>query len=172
MGQIKWTAIEHSGSKVKGQGKHVSLVAYEEGKNMNDVIAVFPMYDIRDMNLNGSVSWLEAGFSTVTNLYDPVFVFQIIKAAGDSSFLADTARQLDDWFLWEQARRGMLESVFKLRKAILTATMLQTFISPHLQLNLAKSGLAELNKIGGVAIFMVKASLEKAIMKLVLTVND
>lgn len=160
---FKWTAIAHSQSP-----EHIILVAYRSiGSGLNDVVAVSPLYDLRDMNLSGSVSLTEAGWTAATRLVDPLYIFRIINSLGNASCVADAARQLRDYKLYNEALAGVLETTFKLRHEILTAVMLKSFLSTPIQLNLANTGLAKLNKIGGVATFIVKTALEAAIMKTV-----
>ena len=171
MSDIKWTAIENSYSGVKGQNKHVILVAYTSaGMGLNEVCAVAPMYDLRDMDLSGSVSWLEAGWDYVTKLWDPVYVFGLIKSANKGSCVTDAALQMKDPFLYQNSQISQLESIFKLRKEILTAVMIQGLIGPAIgpALGVASSGLAELMNIGGAAPFLIKTAFQTAINKAIM----
>lgn len=160
----EWTAIAHSGSKQKD--KHIIMVAYNPGMGgVNEVAAVVPMYDLRDMDLSGDVSWTEAAWVAGTKLIDPVYIFRIINSLGAASCVTEAAIKLNDPFLYSQSIRGTLETVYKLRNEILTAVMVKSFISTPIQLGLAKAGLAELGKIGGVANFLIKTACEKAIIE-------
>lgn len=81
---IKWKAIEHRQSKLSGQ--HVILVAYQpNGMGLNKVVGVAPLYDLRDMNFDGSVSLPERFW------YDPYEVFDLISSTAEVSCVADAA---------------------------------------------------------------------------------
>lgn len=171
---IQWTALKNSQSKLNN--KHIILVAYKPTGmgRLNEVCGVLPMYDMRDMDLSGSVSILEAGWSAATRIVDPFYVFKMIKASGKSSCIADAATQMKDYFLYDSAIVGALEATFKVRHEILTAVLMKSFLSAHIgttlsgALTLANCGVAELLKMGGVGTFIIKTALEAAIMKCVL----
>lgn len=107
--KIQWTAKEHSLSQQKGQGKHVILVAYQsKGKGgMNEVVAVMPTYDLRDMNLDGSAAMSEILWLGLTSILDPYEVFGVINSLGSQSPVVDAAIQLRDYDLKTKAEVGI-----------------------------------------------------------------
>jgi hypothetical protein len=174
---IQWTAISNSQSKAKN--KHIILVGYQPTGmgSMNEVCAVLPMYDMRDMDLSGSVSVLEAAWAAATKWIDPLYVFKLINESGKSSCVADSATQMKDYFLYQSAMVGALEATFKVRQEILTAVLMKSFLSAHIggsvngALTLANCGVAELIRMGGVGTFIIKTALEKVIMTSILSTN-
>ena len=161
---IRWKAIEHTQSNKKGA--HVILVAYQpNGKTFNKVLGIVPLFDLRDTNFDGSVSTLEAGWAGFTNWVDPYYVFALMKSAGDSSPIMDSARQLRDYELMGQANSEFLRTAFKVCTKALTTIMLEKSISPGLELNLANTGLANLRAFSDVAQFIVQATLETVIVE-------
>lgn len=170
---IEWEVIENSQSKEKN--KHVILVAYQPmGGGMNDIVAVFPMYDLRDYDLSGSASFQEKAWTEVTKLVDPLYIFGLMNAAGNASCMIDAAVQKRDYFLQQAATAGLLRDTWNLRHEIMTAVMMKSFLSAHIKVNLtsaltlANCGMAELVKIGGVGTFIIQAALEATIMNAVL----
>ncbi len=166
---IQWTAIENSGSQLKGQNKHILLVAYKPGMGgINEVCAVCPMYNLKDMDLSGRVSVLELGWSAVTWVWDPLYVFGLIKSANKSSCITDAASQMNDPFLFQASRTAQLEAIFSLRREILTGVMCKGLIGQVTgpALTLASAGIVELMKVGGgAAAFIIKMGFEAAIQK-------
>jgi hypothetical protein len=157
---IQWTAIENSQSRVKNSYKHVSLVAYKPaGMGLNTVYAVAPLYDLRDLNLDGSASLAEKFW------YDPYEVFELIQTAGEASFIADAATQLRDYKLFNSAMAGLLKATHKASAKALTTIMVEKVLSPGIELNMANTALAELGKVSEVVQFVVQTALETVIIE-------
>ena len=95
--KIQWTSIEHSLSQQKGRGKHVILVAYQPAPRFNKVVGVSPLYDLRDMNLDGTATCTEIGWLGLTSMFDPYEVFGLMNSLGDQSPILDAAQQLRDY---------------------------------------------------------------------------
>jgi hypothetical protein len=74
---VRWKAIEHRQSKLKG--RHVILVAYKRLGTafLNKVVGLAPLFDLRDMNFDGSVSIPERVYSAAW--WDPYEVFSLMK---------------------------------------------------------------------------------------------
>lgn len=165
---IQWQAIEHSGSNCLGEGKHVIAVGYRSrGKGgLNEVCSVIPLYDIRDSNLNGSVSFLEGGWNAGTAVVDPLHIFQIMNSLGEVSFMAEAAVQMDDGELLMEVKRSALERIYKARHEILMAVLMKTFLTANINLNvdLFNKGLAEISRFGFHTAFFVKVAVEQAVM--------
>jgi hypothetical protein len=156
---IKWKAIEHSQSKAKG--KHVILVAYQSmgAGGLNKVSGVVPLYDIRDMNFDGSTSVLEKW------MYDPYEVFDFISSTSQVSCVADAAIQMRDYDLYNKTIQGFLRATHKACSRMLTTIMVEKGISPGIELSLAETGLANLGKFSEVAQFIVQTALENVIIE-------
>jgi hypothetical protein len=170
--EVQWATIEHSGSRRKGAGKHTILACYRSrgAGGMNDVLSVSPLYDLRDADLNGSVTWLEAGWSAGTAVVDPVKVFGIINSLGGASFMLEAARELKDYELQQLALRGVLEGAYNVRHEMLAAVAAQSFVvgNVNVSLDLLNLGLAEVSRFGFATMFIVKKIAETAVMKSVL----
>ena len=162
---IKWKAIEHSGSKQKNA--HVILVAYQSmGKGgMNKVCGIVPLYNLRDMNLDGSVSISETLWLGLTSLWYPYEVFGLLNSLSAQSPVSDAAIQLRDYELYNKATADLLRSTHKACARALTTLMVEKVLGPGIELNLAKSGLANLGKFSGYAEFIVQQTLETVIME-------
>lgn len=155
---IKWKVLEHSQSKLSG--KHVILVAYQnQGMGLNKVVGVAPLYDLRDMNFDGSVSIPERWW------YDPYEVFDLISSTGKVSCIADAAIQMRDYELYNKTIRDFLRSTHKACSRMLTTIMVERAISPGIELNLANTGLANLSKFSEVVQFVVQTTLENVIIE-------
>ncbi len=156
---VKWKAIEHSQSKIKN--KHVILVAYQSmgAGGLNKVACVVPLYDIRDMNFDGSVSIPERWW------YDPYEVFDFISSTSQVSCVADAARQMRDYDLYNKTIQGFLRSTHKACSRMLTTIMVEKALSPGIELNLANTGLANLGQFSEVAQFIVQTALETAVIE-------
>ena len=164
--QIRWKAIEHPYSKK--QGHHVILVAYKKiahhaGGGSNKVVAVSPLYDLRDTNLDGSVSILEWGLSK--GWYDPYEVFSLMKPASETSCLLAAGRALRDQLFVMNAQKGFLKTTHKACARALTTLTIERCLSPGIELNLANTGLANLRHFSSEAQFVVQTVLETAIME-------
>jgi len=158
---IKWEALEHSDSKLKG--KHVILVAYmPAGAGMNKVIGVAPLYDLRDANLDGSVTVLEKIYSS--EYYNPFDLISLMNSANVVVCVKDAARQMKDWSLFQQADNAFLQATFQVAQKALVSIMVEKALAPGIKLSLAKTGLAELGKVSGVAQFIVQNTIKKAIV--------
>lgn len=158
---IKWKALEHSQSRQKG--KHIILAAYlPTGSGMNKVVGVAAFYDLRDANLDGSVSVLERIYGS--EYYNPYDVISLMNSSNTVACVQDAAVQMKDYALVTQASAAFLQSAFKVCQKALVSIMFQKALSPGIQLNLANAGLAELGKISGVAQFIVLSTMEKAIV--------
>ncbi len=156
---FRWRAIEHSQSKIKS--KHVILACCRSmGKGgLNEVCAVVPLYDMRDMNFDGSVSIPEKFW------YDPYEVFDLIELASKTSCVADAARQLRDYQLYNKTIQGFLRSTHKACSRALTTIMVEKAITPGVELNLANTGLANLGQFSEAAQFVVTTALETAVIE-------
>ncbi len=160
-GDIKWDALEHSQSKQTG--KHVILVAYKWlGPGLNKVVCVVPLYDLRDANLDGSVSLPERFYGS--EFSDPYGVISLMNGSNAATCVADAARQKKDYELWKQAGTNFLQMAFKVCQKALVSIMVQKALSPGVSLSLANTGLAEMGKISVVANFLVLTSMEKAVV--------
>lgn len=167
---IRWKAIEHSQSNKKGA--HVILVAYKpNGCSFNKVLGIVPLFDLRDTDFDGSVSYTESGWASFTNWVDPYYVFALMKSAGESSPIIDAARQMRDYELMNQATGEFLRTAFKVCTKALTTIMVEKSISPGLELNLANTGLANLRAFSDVAQFIVQSTLETIIVESICKTN-
>lgn len=163
---IRWTAIEHSLSRVKGSGKHVILVGYQpDGPILNKVVAVSALYNLMDYDLSGWVSPTEFLWGHGSGLFDPHHVFKFMKEGSKTCFVADAARQKRDYALYNETIMGLLKNTHEVCSVALTEIMVDKAIMPGVQLNLANTGLAELGKISSVAQFVVRTALRWAIVK-------
>jgi hypothetical protein len=162
---IKWKPIEHSQSKQKS--KHVILVAYKSmGKGgLNDVLAISPLYNLKDANLDGSVSMSEKFWSVLTSMWDPYEVFDLMNSLGGVSPVLEAARQLKDYQLLNKATGDFLRATHKACSRALTTLMIEKVLSPGIELNLANSGLRNLGEFSEHAQFIVQQGLETAIME-------
>lgn len=155
---IKWRALEHSQSNLPG--KHVILVAYQSaGMGLNKVVGVAPLYDLRDMNFDGSVSAPEKWW------YDPYEVFDLISSTSETSCVCDAARQMRDYELFQKAKMDFLRASYKACGRMLTTIMVEKALSPGIELNLANTGLANLSKFSEIVQFVVQTTLETAIIE-------
>jgi hypothetical protein len=162
---IKWKAIEHSLSQQKNA--HVILVAYQSmGKGgMNKVVAVAPLYDLRDMNLDGSASISEIAWLGLTSIFDPYEVFGVINSLGTQSPVHDSAIQLRDFQLKNQVESGILKATHKACARALTTLLVEKVLSPGIELNLANIGLLNMSKNSEFVQFIVQQGLETLIME-------
>ena len=55
------------------------------------------MYDLRDMNLDGTATCTEIGWLGLTSMFDPYEVFGLMNSLGDQSPILDAAQQLRDY---------------------------------------------------------------------------
>ena len=160
---IKWRAIEHSFSKQKGQGKHVILAATRSrGMGMIEIVGVAPLYDLRDANLDGSVSMPEKFYAS--GWYDPYYVFELMTSASSTSCAIDAAVQLHDLEFRRKAIMGFLKTAYKICSKALVTLMVEKVFSPGLELTLAETGLANLGKYSDAAQFLVQTGIEEAIV--------
>lgn len=158
--KILWKAIENSQSQVKNSGKHVILAAYQpRGMGLNYVRGAVPLYDLTDINLDGSVSLTERFF------YDPYEVWKLIKEAGKASFIADAAIQLKDYELYNKAIADLLSTTHKACAKAATTLLVEKVLSPGFELNLALTALANLKVGSEIVQFIVQTSLETAIIE-------
>lgn len=163
--EIKWKPIEHSLSQQKGQGKHVILVAYKPAPRFNEVVGVLPMYDLRDMNLDGSASTGEIVWLGLTTVFDPYEVFGVMNKLGTQSPVLEAAIQLRDYKLKTDAESQTLISTHKACARALTTLMIENILSPGIELNLARTGLQNLGRFSEFAQFIVQQILETVIME-------
>jgi len=166
--KVQGKAIEHSMSQCKGQGRHIIAVGYKPvGGGLNEVTCTIPLYDIRDMDLSGGVSWSEAGWSAATRIIDPLYIFGIMNSLGRASFHLEAAHQLRDYQMMMATTREILEQTFKLRHEILRAVLVKSFVTANINLNvdLFNLGLTEISKLGFLTTFVVKTVLEQAVMR-------
>ena len=126
---------------------------------MNKVCAVAPLYDMRDMNFDGSVSIPESFW------YDPYEVFQLISSTSQVSCTADAAIQMRDYDLYNKTIQGFLQATYKACGRMLTTIMVENAISPGIELNLANTGLANLGRFSEVVQFIVQTTLENVIIE-------
>lgn len=160
---IKWKAIEHSGSQLKGKKKHVILVAYQSrGMGLNKVVGVAPLYDLRDTDLDGSVSYGEAFFAG--GWYDPYYIFELMTSANNTACAIDAGIQLHDLEFRDKAIRGFLKTGYNVCSKALVAIMVEKAISPGLELTLAETGLANLGTFSDAAQFLVQTEIENIII--------
>jgi len=158
---IKWKVIEHSLSKVRG--KHVILVAYQpRSPTLNQVLGIAPLYDLRDADLDGWVSWREWAYGW----YYPYTGMGDLAAATDRwSCVNDVARQMKDYVLWQQALGGMLKAAFEVCAVAQTTMLVDQVLAPGVQLTLARTALSDMGKAGGVVQFMVEKSMRWVLLK-------
>lgn len=161
---IKWKAIEHSFSKQKGSAKHVILVAYKSrGQGgLNEILGVAALYDLRDANLDGSVTALEKFYAS--GWYDPYYVFELMTSTSSTSCAIDAAIQLHDLEFRRKAMTGFLKTAYKICTKALKTIMVEKAISPGLELTLAETGLANLGQFSDVAQFLVQTEIENQIV--------
>jgi hypothetical protein len=158
---IKWKAIEHSGSQQKG--KHVILVAYKSrGMGLNEIIGVTPLYDLRDANLDGAVTALEKFYAS--GWYDPYYVFELMTSSSSTSCAIDAAIQMRDLEFRRKAISGFLKTAYKITSQALVTIMVEKVLSPGIEQTLAKTGLANLGEFSDVAQFLVQTGIEEAIV--------
>lgn len=162
---IRWKAIEHSGSKQKNA--HVILVAYQSmGKGgMNKVCGIVPLYDLRDMNLDGTASISEIAWLGLTSMWDPYEVFGLLNSLSAQSPVSNAAIQLRDYELYNKATADLLRTTHKACARALTSLMVENILSPGIELNLANTGLANLGRFSDSAQFIVQQTLETVIME-------
>lgn len=160
---IKWRAIEHSGSKQKGKGKHIILAATRSiGMGMIEIVGVAALYDLRDANLDGSVSIPEKFYSS--GWYDPYYVFELMTSSNSTSCAIDAAVQLRDLEFRRKAQMGFLKKAFKVCTQALVTIMVEKAISPGLELTLAQTGLANLGSSSDAVQFLVQTEIENVIV--------
>jgi hypothetical protein len=171
---IQWKIIEHSKSKSVNKPKiHVFYRSRGKG-GMNEIIGVTPLYDMRDKDLDGDVSWQEAGISGISRIYDPVYIFKLVNSFGNASCLIEAGSQLHDYKLIYDATGDFLESVYAMRYDLLTAVilnqMLNSLVSSPMK-QLAQAGLAEVNRVYGVIPFIVSKAMQMAVKEYVSSFN-
>lgn len=155
---IQWTVIEHSQSS--SPLSNLIMVGYRSrGMRLNEVCAVSPLYDLRDMNLDGRVSFTESFWNTATKFKDFEHVFAFIKSMGEMSCVTDAAVQLKDYELWEESMRAALEKVFDIGLESITPSVIQNLALQPIQKALAKAGLNTANNTYGGALFLFKVGL-------------
>jgi hypothetical protein len=157
---IKWKVIEHSLSRMKG--KHVILVAYQPNGGLNKVLGFAPLYDLRDADLNGSVSLGERLYGW---WYPYVAMGNLAEVMDQWSCITEVARQLKDFDLWGKANVGALQAAFETCAVAQTTMMVDQILMPGVQLTLAKSALAEMTRLGGVVPFVVEKSFRWLVFK-------
>ena len=160
--EIKWTAREHSRSKQKGTGKHVVLAAYKPQGSTNKVLALFPLYDLRDYDLNGSVSpneWLFGGGW----MWDPFYLLGLMNSAATTEMVMDIARQLDDLQLGEAAKQQMLKQAHKVCGMLITDLLVEKLLMPGIELTLAETALKNMGTLGSTIAFVVEQTAEASI---------
>lgn len=161
---IRWKAIEHSQSNKKGA--HVILVAYQSnGRILNKVVGIVPLFDLRDTNFDGSVSYNESFWAGFSNWVDPYYVFALMKAAGDCSPILEAARQLRDYELMNNTNAELLKKSFTVCSKALTTILTEKALSPGIELNLANTALANLKYCSDTAQFIVQTILETVIVE-------
>lgn len=159
----KWKVITHSMSKTND---HLILVGYKtKGKYMNEVLALAPLYNLNDANLDGEVSMLEYAFGK--NVYDPYSVFKLMNSGNKISCMMDTANQMKDRELHQQAKSQMLQAAYKAAARALITLTIERVLSPGFERTLALTKLAEIGRHSDKLIFMVKTGLETVLDELI-----
>jgi hypothetical protein len=162
---LLWKAVEHSGTKAKG--KHVILVAYRPElavTRRNKVIAFAPMYDLRDADMNGSTSW---GEKLAPWIFTPFGLGGMLAVLDNWSCVNDVASQFRDDKLRQAAQAGALRGLFEVCAVAQTTMLVDRLFMPGVQLTLAKSGLAEMTRLGGMVPFVVEKASRTAVIQAV-----
>src|SRR5262245_36058593 len=139
--KIQWKVIQYA---LGSHPNNLILVGYNSGgMGASQVCAISPLYDLRDMNLDGWASPNEKfWYDGASNIKDPEHVFAFIKEAGKASCVMEAARQLKDWQLYSQAELAILQSVLDIG--------LQTYIPAVIQ-NLAIAPITNAAVAAGIA---------------------
>lgn len=166
MSNILWKAIEHPYSKV--EGGHVILVGYKKtsfgiGKGLGKVVAAAPLYDLRDFNWDGSVSFLEKAYAS--GMYDPYELNSLLGPAADTDFKVIAGNEVGDYMFGQKAKEGFLRQAFKATaRAAITITV-EKILGPGIEKTLAASALGRMEAAGEAAMFVIQATLETVIME-------
>ena len=152
---IQWTVIPQNTTRPQ---INLILVGYRPSGmgGMNEVCAVSPLYDLRDMNLDGTASLTEKLWYGVTKIKDREHVFALIKSAGKLSCVMEAARQMNDYFLVEAAMREALEQVLDIAVQSIMPAVIQNLAVAPAQKAAAQTGLATATNVYGGALFLVK----------------
>ena len=166
MSKILWKAFEHSYSRK--EGAHVILVGYKKkshgiGKGLGTVVAAAPLYDLRDFNWDGSVSFLEKAYAGA--VYDPYELNSLLMPAAETDFKVEAGNAVGDYMFGQKAKEGFLKQAFKATaRAALTITV-EKVLGPGIEKTLAVSALSRMGAAGEAAMFVIQASLETVIME-------
>lgn len=155
----KWKLITHSGSKT---GNHKMVAGYtSNGIRHNNIFFLAPLYNLNDVNMDGSVSVLEWGFGT--NLYDPYSVFSLFADATASCCTIDAARQLHDYELFNKAKMGFLQSAYKTAGKALTTITIERFFKTPMDRATVSAGVKQMGQFTNTLVFLVKTGMSTAV---------
>lgn len=169
---IKWTVIQYA----QHQNNSI-LVGYKSrGKGgMNEVCAVSPLYDLRDMNLDGTASFTEKFWTSATTLKDPEHVFAIIKSMGPASCMIEAGTQLRDYELISKAIGDALQTLFDICVETLVASLMPAVIQnlalKPIQKAVAAAGLTTANSVYGGALFFLKVGMGSDIRESLISIG-
>lgn len=166
MAEIKWKAFEHSYSKK--EGAHMILVGYKRksfgiGPGLGEVVAASPLYDLRDFNYDGSVSFLERAFAGAW--YDPYELNSLLLPAADTDFKVEAGNAVRDYMFGQKAKEGFLRQAFKATARAAITISVEKILGPGIEKTLAASALSRMQSAGEAAMFVIQASLETVIME-------
>ena len=166
MPELKWKIVQHPRSTAPG--KHVILVAYKRisfgiGRGMGEVIAASPLYDLRDFNLDGDVSFLEGLYAS--GLYDPYELNSLLLPAAEADFKMVAGNAVRDTKFVQDAAMGLLRTAYKATaRAAITLTV-EKILGPGIEKTLAVSALKNLETAGNAAMFVIQMGMETVIME-------
>ena len=162
MADIKWKVFEHSMSR--SSGDHVIVVGYRSnGRVLGTVLCAMPLYDLRDMNFDGSVSLLERAYTS--GLSDPYETFSLMLPAAESDFMIEAGTSVNDYDFVEKAKAAMLHQAYKAAARASVTIAVERFLSPGFEASLAKTALDKMGAKGTAIQFIVQTSAETAVME-------
>lgn len=166
MAEIKWKCIEHKLSRV--HGGHPILIGYEKIRlGLGTVRCVSPLYDLRDLNLDGAVSGPEWFFTAGIVGTDPYELNSLIGPMGEFDFKIQAGGSVWDPEFVQKAQDDFLRKSFEVVKRAAVTIAVEKILGPGIGKTLAATGLSKMSSIGTPAVFLIQAGLETVIMEAV-----
>lgn len=160
---LQWKLVDSpmGGNSTKRQ----ILVAYlSRGSGLGKLCAAFPLFDVRDANADGRVSWLEAGFTAYGNIDS---LFAMMSNASRTGFLQTAAIAVKDYEYATNVKEKALRNIFSVAREQFTSLMISRLIGGGSSrvLKVALNGIPGGGATCGVINFGAESLVKVAIVK-------
>lgn len=160
---LLWRLVDDPMSR-NGKKRQILVAWLSRGSGLGKLCAAFPLFDVRDANADGSVSWLESGFTAYGHVDS---LFGMMANSTRTGFLQTAALAVKDYEYYTQVTEAALKNVFSVAREQFTALTISRLIGAGSSgtLNVVLEGIPGGGATCGVINSAAEALVKMAIIK-------